>query len=98
MPVLSEHHKSLGIKNQNPALIHSTAMGSKMAKEYTFERRVTTRAERETREAFRAGEAKKALTDYEKAQNEFHLNRERLKAERLAREVEARNKPSAKVR
>jgi hypothetical protein len=51
--------ESLGIKSQNPALIHSTVMGSKMTKEYTFERRVTTRAEREAREAFRAGEAKK---------------------------------------
>jgi hypothetical protein len=71
-------------------------MGSKMTKESIFERRVTTRAEREARQAFRADEAKKGLTDYEKAQKEFHLNRERLKAERLAREAEARNKPSAK--
>jgi hypothetical protein len=49
-----------------------------MTKEFIFERRVTTRAEREARQAFRADEAKKALTDYEKAQKEFHLSRERL--------------------
>jgi hypothetical protein len=69
-----------------------------MTKEFIFERRVTTRAEREARQAFRADEAKKALTDYEKAQKEFHLSRERLKAERLAREAEAIPRPSPKVR
>jgi hypothetical protein len=62
------------------------------------EPRILTRAEREAREAFRADEAKKALTDYEKAQQEFHLNRERLKAERLAREAEAIRQASALVR
>jgi hypothetical protein len=34
----------------------------------------------------------KAKTDYEKAQEAFHANRERLKAERLAREAERRSK------
>jgi hypothetical protein len=90
--------REVGIKSQRPALTRSTAMGSKMTKEHTFDRRVTTRAEREAREAFRANEAKKALTDYEKAQKEFHLNRERLKAERLGREAEAIRQLSAKVR
>ncbi|GGI31694.1 hypothetical protein GCM10010987_65690 [Bradyrhizobium guangdongense] len=33
----------------------------------------------------------KVATDYEKAQQAFHANRERLKAERLAREVEQRS-------
>jgi hypothetical protein len=53
----------------------------------TFERKVTTPAEREARKAFREVEAVKAMTDHEKAQNAFHENRERLKAERLAREA-----------
>jgi hypothetical protein len=48
-----------------------------------------TLAERETRKVFRAVEAEKAMTDYEKAQKAFHENRERLKAERLAREEKA---------
>jgi hypothetical protein len=53
----------------------------------TFERKVTTPAEREARKAFREVEAVKTMTDHEKAQNAFHENRERLKAERLAREA-----------
>ncbi|MGH6714966.1 MAG: hypothetical protein ACREDC_02130 [Bradyrhizobium sp.] len=35
--------------------------------------------------------AKKAMTEYEKAEQAFHANRERLKAERLAREAERRS-------
>ncbi|MBR1179096.1 hypothetical protein JQ617_34385 [Bradyrhizobium sp. KB893862 SZCCT0404] len=39
--------------------------------------------------------AKKTLTEYEKAEQAFHANRERLKAERLAREAERRKQPNA---
>jgi hypothetical protein len=53
----------------------------------TFERKVTSPAEREARKAFKQVEAAKAMTDHEKAQKTFNDNRERLKAERLAREV-----------
>ena len=53
----------------------------------TFERKVTTPAEREARKAFRQVEAAKAMTDHEKAQKTFNDNRERLKAERLTREA-----------
>jgi hypothetical protein len=53
----------------------------------TFERKVTTPAEREARKAFRQVEAAKAMTDHERAQKAFNENRERLKAERLAREA-----------
>ncbi|WP_074119091.1 hypothetical protein [Bradyrhizobium sp. AS23.2] len=35
----------------------------------------------------------KTTTDYEKAQQAFHANRERLKAERLAREAERKSRP-----
>ena len=46
-----------------------------------------TKAEREARKVFRQVDAEKAMTDHEIAQKSFHANRERLKAERLAREA-----------
>jgi len=46
-----------------------------------------TKAERDARKAFRQIDAEKALTEYEVAQRAFSANRERLKAERLAREA-----------
>jgi hypothetical protein len=52
-----------------------------------FERKVPTAAEREAQKAFKQAEAEKAMTDHERAQKAFHQNRERLKAERLAREA-----------
>jgi hypothetical protein len=54
----------------------------------TFERKITTPAEREARKAFREVDAAKAMTEHERAQKAFHENRERLKAARLAREAE----------
>jgi hypothetical protein len=60
-----------------------------MSKEETFERKVTTREEREARKVFRAAEAEKAMSEHEKKQKAFLDNRERLKAERLAREAAA---------
>jgi hypothetical protein len=68
-----------------------------MSRRQTFDRRETTPAERAARKAFRPVEAKQSMTDYEKAQKAFHENRERLKAERLAREAEATRGPSRKV-
>ena len=62
-----------------------------------LEPRRLTRAERETRKAFAAQEAEKALSDYEVAQRAFHANRERLKAERLAREAAAQDRRSTNV-
>ena len=47
----------------------------------------TAKAEREARKAFRQVDAEKAMTEYDTAQRAFHANRERLKAERLAREA-----------
>jgi hypothetical protein len=46
-----------------------------------------TKAEREARKAFRQLDAEKATTEHEIAQKAFSANRERLKAERLAREA-----------
>jgi hypothetical protein len=54
----------------------------------TFERKMTTPAEREARKAFKDVESAKAMTEYERAQKAFHENRERLRALRLAREAE----------
>ena len=51
------------------------------------ERRTPTGAEREAQKAFRQTDAKVALSEYERAQRALHANRERLKAERLAREA-----------
>jgi hypothetical protein len=46
-----------------------------------------TKAERDARKAFRQVDAQKAMTEPEIAQKAFSNNRERLKAERLAREA-----------
>ena len=46
-----------------------------------------TKAEREARKAFRQIDAVKAMTEHEIAQKAFSNNRERLRAERLARET-----------
>jgi hypothetical protein len=62
-----------------------------------------TKAEREARKAFRQVDAKKAMTEHEIAQKAFATNRERLKAERLAREAAGtpvtakKGKPKKKV-
>jgi hypothetical protein len=62
----------------------------------TFERRKTTHAEREARKAFKAVETTQAMTDYAKAQKAHQENRERLKAERLARDAKATSGSSKK--
>jgi hypothetical protein len=46
-----------------------------------------TKEERDARKAFRQVDAEKAMTEHEVAQEAFAKNRERLKAERLAREA-----------
>jgi hypothetical protein len=50
-----------------------------------FERRAGSRVELEARKVFKP--AQPETTEYAKAQKAFHENRERLKAERLAREA-----------
>jgi hypothetical protein len=49
--------------------------------------RPITKAVRDARKAFRQVDAEKAMTEHEMAQKAFFANRERLKAERLAREA-----------
>ena len=46
-----------------------------------------TKAVRDARKTFREVDAKTAITEHEVAQKAFSKNRERLKAERLAREA-----------
>ena len=60
---------------------------------YTYERMVPTAAQREARRAFKEADAKVGMSEYERTQEAFHANRERLKAERLAREAEAARRP-----
>jgi hypothetical protein len=64
----------------------------------------STKAEREARKAFRQVDAGKAMTEHEIAQKAFSANRERLRAERLAREAAGppvaakKTKPKKKVK
>jgi hypothetical protein len=67
-------------------------IGEEMSDSETIVRKPMTPAQREARKVFAAAEAKKALSEPEKVQKAFHENRERLRAERLAREAEASNK------
>ena len=55
-----------------------------------------TKAEREARKAFRQLDAETAMSEHEIAQAAFSKNRERLKAERLAREAAATPPTKAK--
>ena len=57
------------------------------------QRKMPTAAEREAQKAFRVVDAKVALSEHQRAQQAFHANRERLKAERLAREAVSKEKP-----
>ena len=52
-----------------------------------------TKEEREARKAFRKVEADMAMMDHETTQKAFDENRERLRAERLAREARATPNP-----
>lgn len=48
--------------------------------------RLLTPEERKARDAQRRADAEQAMREHEAAQRHFHANRERLRAERLARE------------
>ena len=52
------------------------------------------RALREANKLFKTPDTRSVTTDYERAQQSFHENRERLKAERLAREVKSPEPPA----
>lgn len=50
------------------------------------------RAKREADKAFKPVKTQKPMNDYAKAQHSFDENRERLKAERLAREAKQKGR------
>jgi hypothetical protein len=52
--------------------------------------RTLTSEERKARDAARRADAEQAMREHEAAQKAFYQNRERLKAERLAREAKGR--------
>lgn len=62
----------------------------------TSERKHPSPAEREARKAFKEVEEKKARTEHDEAWDTLNENRERLKAERLAREAELELKAKVK--
>lgn len=57
----------------------------------TSDRRTPTAAEREARKVFRDTRPKAPVSEHARDQQAFHANRERLKAERMAREAAAAN-------
>ncbi len=59
----------------------------------TSDRRTPSAAEQEARKVFRDTSVKAPVSEHERAQQAFHANRERLKAERMAREAAANQKP-----
>jgi hypothetical protein len=60
-----------------------------MTEDLSFRRKPLTPEQRQARDATRRVEAEKAMRDHEAAQKAFYENRERLRAERLAREAAA---------
>lgn len=60
-----------------------------MTEDLSYRRKPLTPEQRQARDAARRVEAEKAMRDHEAAQKAFYENRERLKAERLAREAAA---------
>lgn len=57
-----------------------------MTEDLSFRRKPLTPEQRQARDAIRRIEAEKAMRDHEAAQKAFYANKERLRAERLARE------------
>lgn len=62
---------------------------SAMTEDISFRRKPLTPEQRQARDASRRIEAEKAMRDHEAAQRALYANRERLRAERLAREAAA---------
>jgi hypothetical protein len=70
----------------NPKLLDTKTLGGLMIRNEANARRL-----REANNAFKAIGNDKPMTDHAKAQQSLHENRERLKAERLAREAGAKD-------
>lgn len=67
----------------------SPPRSSVMTEDLSFRRKPLTPEQRHARDAARRIEAEKAMRDHEEAQKAFYANKERLRAERLAREAAA---------
>jgi hypothetical protein len=63
---------------------------------YTHESKKPTAALRQAQKAFREVDVKVAMSEYDRTQKAFHVNRERLKTERLAREAAATGEAAQK--
>jgi hypothetical protein len=84
--------------DRHPAACGAGAEGEEMTKTPgEVQPKQITKAERDARKAFRQVDAKKAMTEHEIAQKAFSNNRERLKAERLAREAAGPPPPKTKA-
>jgi hypothetical protein len=66
---------------------HRKSQRSNDMNDQKLKRRVTSPAEREALKVFGQVKTETPVSEHEKAQKEFHQNRERLKALRLAREA-----------
>jgi hypothetical protein len=66
-----------------------------MTEDISYRRKPLSPEQRQARDASRRVEAEKAMRDHEAAQKAFYANRERLRAERLAREAtDAKSEPA----
>ena len=63
----------------------------RMTEDISFRRKPLTPEQRQARDAARRIEAEKAMRDHEQAQKALYTNKERLRAERLAREAAAKD-------
>jgi hypothetical protein len=83
---------------QNTWVLGTEAKGKEMTKTpgEVDPQKPISKAEREARKAFRQVDAQKAMTEHETAQKAFSDNRDRLKADRMARE--AAEPPPTKVK
>jgi hypothetical protein len=63
---------------------------------YTHESKRPTAARTQAQKAFKEADVKVAMSEHDRTQEAFHANRERLKAERLAREAAATDETAKK--
>lgn len=90
---LSAGVRHLALQGEPEGTLPPASALSGMTHQYsTTHSRPLTSEERKARDAARRADAEQAMREYEAAQRAFHANRERLKAERLAREARAAGK------
>jgi len=85
--VTEKQEETLTVGPNKPPRLSPKEEGMTAHKNYGW--KPPTAAQREAQRVFKETDAKVAMSEYERIQAAFHANRERLKAERLAREAEA---------